>query len=66
MPTCVIFDPTYATSTDDVRRQLALHRHVPLLDVAGPEIAVDGEHALSEPRVRRERNRTDARPVAPG
>ncbi len=33
---------------DRVRRQLALDRDIPLLRVAGPQIAVNGEHALSE------------------
>ena len=41
----------------DVRRELALHRRVPLLDVARSEIAIDGEHALPEAGVRRQRNR---------
>ena len=42
-------------------RELALHRRVPLLDVAGAEVAVDREHALPEAGVRRQRNRLDAR-----
>ena len=42
-----------------VRRQLALDRRVPLLRVARPEAAVNGEDALSEPRGRRWRDRCD-------
>ena len=48
MPTWVIFDPTYATSTAMFVRQLALNRQVPLLDVARPERAIDREHALAQ------------------
>ena len=36
-------------------RQLALHRHVPLLHVAGAERGVDREHALAEAGVWRRR-----------
>ena len=61
MPTRVIFDPTYATSIDDVRRELALHRRVPLLDVTRAQVAIDGEDALSKSGIRRQRNRLDAR-----
>ena len=43
-----------------VRRQLALHRDVPLLHVAGAERGVDGEDALSEAGRRRRRDRRHA------
>ena len=47
-----------------VRRQLPLHRDVPLLDVARPERAVDREHALAQTRRGRRRDGRDARPVS--
>ena len=40
----------------DVRRELALKRRVPLLNVARSQIAIDGEHTLSKAGVRRQRN----------
>ena len=46
-----------------VRRQLALHRHVPLLRVARPQLRVNGEHALSEAGIWRRTDWCDGRPV---
>ncbi len=44
----------------DVRRELALDRRVPLLHVAGAQVAVHGKDALAQARVWRQRNRLDA------
>src|SRR5262249_6361386 len=54
------FGPCISDLENKVTTELALHRNVPLLDVAGSQIAVDTKDTLAEPGIRRQGKRDNS------